>query len=153
MMALAELSDSETGVSDMVKAAVLLAPIAYMQHMKSQLLSVSVDLMLDKVINDPWLLGDHVLLIDILGSASMDEYWHVLNVAIQIIGIFGTREFNLNKCVMINLHPPWFLFDGIYSSCICFHGQEKLIPRLEFVMWKGKYVSFQWHDYLEAIFN
>jgi hypothetical protein len=74
MMALAELSDSETGVSDMVKAAVLLAPIAYMQHMKSQLLSVSVDLMLDKVINDPWLLGDHVLLIDILGSASMDEY-------------------------------------------------------------------------------
>lgn len=62
MMALAAMSDSETGVSDMVKAAVLLAPIAYMQHMKSQLLSVSVDLMLDK-----------------------------------IIGIFGTREFNLNN--------------------------------------------------------
>lgn len=48
-MALAALSDAATGVSDMVKAAVLLAPIAYMQHMKSQLLSVSVDLMLDKV--------------------------------------------------------------------------------------------------------
>ena len=50
-MALAAMSDSGTGVSDMVKASVLLAPIAYLQHLKSQLLSISADLMLDKVCN------------------------------------------------------------------------------------------------------
>ncbi|KAG0608302.1 hypothetical protein M758_8G095300 [Ceratodon purpureus] len=62
IMALAAMSDPDTGMSNLLKASALLAPIAYMQHMKSQLLSVSVDLMLDK-----------------------------------IVGIFGTREFNLNN--------------------------------------------------------
>lgn len=36
---------------------------------------------------------------------STDFVDHVLNVAFQIIGFFGTREFNLNKYV-INLPPP-----------------------------------------------
>lgn len=59
-MVLAAMLEAETGMSEMVKAAVLLAPIAYMEHMKSKLLSLSAALMLDTVIYESWI----IMLID-----------------------------------------------------------------------------------------
>jgi hypothetical protein len=39
-----------TGVADIVKGAVLLAPVAYLNHVKSELVRVASDLMIDKVL-------------------------------------------------------------------------------------------------------
>lgn len=73
ILALAAMSDDNSAVTNMLKAGVLFAPIAYMQHMRSPLLTLSADLMLDK-----------------------------------IVGLFGTREFNLNNEVgswLVNNDP------------------------------------------------
>lgn len=50
ILALAAMSDDNSAVTNMLKAGVLFAPIAYMQHMRSPLLTLSADLMLDKVL-------------------------------------------------------------------------------------------------------
>ncbi|CAK9219598.1 unnamed protein product [Sphagnum troendelagicum] len=48
-IALAAFTMPATGVADIVKGAVLLAPIAYLNHVKSKLLRAAADLMIDKV--------------------------------------------------------------------------------------------------------
>jgi hypothetical protein len=49
MIALAAFTMAETGMTNMVKAAVLLSPIAYLQHTTSQLVQAAAYYMLDKV--------------------------------------------------------------------------------------------------------
>lgn len=48
-IALAAFTMPATGVADMVKGAVLLAPIAYLNHVKSKVVRVAADLMIDKI--------------------------------------------------------------------------------------------------------
>jgi lysosomal acid lipase/cholesteryl ester hydrolase len=52
MIALGAFTMAETGMTNMVKAAVLLSPIAYLQHTTSQLVKAAADYMLDKVAAD-----------------------------------------------------------------------------------------------------
>ncbi|CAM6051352.1 unnamed protein product [Sphagnum compactum] len=49
MIALAAFTMAETGMTNMVKAAVLLSPIAYLQHTTSQLVQAAAYYMLDKL--------------------------------------------------------------------------------------------------------
>jgi lysosomal acid lipase/cholesteryl ester hydrolase len=52
IIALAAFTMAETGMTNMVKAAVLLSPIAYLQHTTSQLVQAAAYYMLDKVAAD-----------------------------------------------------------------------------------------------------
>jgi hypothetical protein len=61
IMALAAMSVAETKMSNIVKAFVLLAPIAYMEHIQSPFLTACADLMLDVVVN-PFLHHIEILL-------------------------------------------------------------------------------------------